>query len=224
MMQTECHDFVIKKCEEESHFNFFKRREFLWKSVKESDDLPSVVNFLTANFDRIKRKWNGKEDAFIQLQLDWHELLGSGDLFEKFCVVTFPHVLQTDQLHCQIIISAIGKYTFNFLCRDQHQNKESTNKPRKKQRTVTKPGPVQPPAQPDSGLQVLAGGVLGTMFKLYKKNRKQHLTKLKILAKLIVTSKNDAQIPIEQRARDRGGLYIMALNFTPVLRVLDHTI
>ena len=78
--------------------------------------------------------------------------------------------------------------------------------------------------QPVYGIQVLAGGTLGCMFRLFKKNKEKYRQQFAILKQMTVTDKENANIPVQQRARDKGGLYIIKPEFLPTLQNLDKEI
>lgn len=96
--------------------------------------------------------------------------------------------------HCCILTQTIGKYAFISFSKE---NKASVR---------AEFASISP--QPDSGLSLLASACIGQLFRLYKRNRAKYQEYLKSLSKLIAVNK-DRYIPVEQRIRDRGGLYVI---------------
>ena len=62
------------------------------------------------------------------------------------------------------------------------------------------------------------------MFRLYKRNRAKYRMELLTVASIIVRDKKKVKLPIQQRSRDRGGLYCLMPEFLPVVRALDDVI
>jgi hypothetical protein len=71
--------------------------------------------------------------------------------------------------------------------------------------------------QSDSGLIVLASACVGQMFRLYKSNKGKYGLLISPLSKMIKTKEERrcSFIPVEQRSRDKGGLYCLCTNFLP---------
>ena len=118
--------------------------------------------------------------------------------------------------HRDCIIQSIGKHCFSYL---NNTSKESDNQKMNKRCKKTS---KKARKQDISGIQILAGGCLGQMFKLFKKNKQKYGVQLKILSHIIQIEKR--YLPVQQRARDRGGLYAIKNIFIPMLKMLDSLI
>jgi hypothetical protein len=202
---------VVNMTEFEGHLLLYHDRNMIWNELKQNGILIQVCHDLKEDFERLQRQWNTKKDGALFFQIEWQKcvIFRARDMqyFEGF-----SQKMEKFAYHRDCIMQSIGKHSFSYL---QNASKTKLRPP-----TTTK----KHKNQSDSGIRVLAGGVLGQMFRLYKKHRKQYSVQLKILAKVIVTDKTKNPLPVEQAARDRGGLYAINMCFMATLKTLDSII
>ena len=142
--------FVIQMCQKEGHFSFYENRKTIWENF-ESKNLSTVCQKLTDVYKELYEKWNKKTDRSLRFRLDWNIALR--ELSDKYCEAE-------ESVDVRIIMNTVAKYVLKFLQREtdpivvndlgQHN--------------------ILPP-QSDAGISVLAGGVLGKMFKMKQKQK-----------------------------------------------------
>ena len=193
----------------ERSMSFYESRSILWTFFK-SNKLKEMCTILLDIYKSLLSKWKvRKGDGMIQMQIEWT------DEVVKLClaydVSDFGEIanIKDKDFHLNAIIHTVGKYVCSFLKR----NNVST--------LPTSTGKTYHKKQSDSGLQVLAGGILGEMFKLFNRRKTKYQTQKMLLSYVVINDKTAVLLPVEQRDRDHGGLYCIQMNFLPVLRELN---
>ena len=194
--------FVKEKSESEGHFQYYPERNSRWNEFVK-DDLKLLCDKLKVVHTELFSKWQKKKEASLNFRIDWTQRVKV--ICDEFCVAR-------EDIHLRIIITTVAKYALKYI-----QEKDSLAKP-------TSNNSMRLPAQSESGIKMLSGGILGKMFKLYKKDRKKYAHHLGIMKLLIVVEKTKVFIPVEQRCRDNGGLYIMKDEFIQSLTKLDKAV
>jgi hypothetical protein len=210
-------DFVVVRAEREGHILLFEDRNKIWNFVKDNI-LGDLCAVLKEKHDQLCCKYAAKKkDGLVHLQIDWHKWLSSerDGRMAQFCC---QQNIGSGDLHCRIIMRTVGKYVVAFL----RQKEDETNATKRcSKKLIKKAKKTLVKKQPDYGLQVLAGGTLGAMFRLFKRNRDKYKEQYVILRQMIIGNKTEKNVPVQQRARDWGGLYVIKSDFLPTIRCLD---
>ena len=172
-------DHVMKMVELEGHLSIFPDREHLWNRVKDTGLLKKISTQLSLKFDSLTKGVKSRDG--LKLQISWREFvvkLGRGlSAFEKFC-----DQIERFAFHRDCIMQSIGKHCFSYL---QNTKAVSTIESIPRQRSTKRSG-----KQDLAGIRILAGGCLGQMFRLCKKNRGKYTVQMKILSHLLVLDKS----------------------------------
>ena len=201
---------VRENSEREGHFSHFANRLVLWDHIKKTNQLIQLIPEFVSNFELIHDKWTGKPDGEIKLYMEWTQILNS--LIPR----DWLSIIDPQESDSQVIMQTIGKHAFNFLTRLVMEQGPSTS-------SIKEPVQSALP-QPTAGLHIIAGGVLGSMFRQLKKDRNARRSEFRILCRMIVTDKKNTTICVEQTSRDKGGLYIMQDKYSTALAQLDKLI
>ena len=151
-------DYIIQRAEAEGHFAFFKPRQVLWEFVKEQR-ISDLCKDIKIQFYSVQGESKSKVDD-VSFQIQWTKYLSDMadcDMTE-FCL---KHNIQDWKLHVRAIFRTVAKYTIKYV--DQERINKGKSTPTK--RTSSKKAPARVSNQPDAGIQVLAGGVIGQMFR-----------------------------------------------------------
>ena len=219
--------YVVENSEAEGHLSFYAERSAIWKVLKR-DALPSIIESMGTSFHQLFLQCHSGVDAYLHLQKCWVVYMAKFSLQEanekQLKIILEKAGVASDTVHISPIIQTVGKHVFDF-CHKQHQpcvsqphhQPDTSPSPRiKRQNDLTQ-------SETEIGVHVLSGGVMGQMFRLFKKNRAKYIHERVILAKLLADKKK-ANVSVVQRCRDRGGLYIMKDVLMPVMRRLDSMI
>lgn len=239
LTDSEIVSYVIKHCLSEGYIQFYSDREKLWSIILKEGVLLSVVGYLREQFVHLFDKWMGKSDGYVHLQLEWVQGLSKiftneqDSVSKNLKTAVDISKIEDGNMHMLAILQAIGKHMFNFLhkCVASETTVDTETRPTgtSGQRNETNSpvstkerGHVLVP-QPDSGYRMLAGGVVGQMFKLYNRRRTEYREHLKVLSQMTVRpgDKKMTYIPVAQKCRDRGGLYLIKNEFLPIVRQTD---
>lgn len=193
----------------ESQGFYFTEREVIWNNNLKPK-LGSICSSLQDKYVQLFHARNmkrGKASDNLIFQIDWCNFLT--EYSKSLCT---EESTERERFHTNIILHSIGWHACVFLRKKPSQQQsvaQSKSRPRKHHAAM---------------IGVLAGGVVGKMFRLLKKDTEKNAHKLKILRSLVVNNKEETPLPVQQRARDRGGLYALKPNFLPALKHLDATV
>ena len=158
-------------------------------------------------YSSLNDKWKGKAESSLNFRIEWFNCVR--ELSNKYC-------MDKEDMNLRIVISTVSKYGLKYLqnepCRSNSLQRNDTE-----QEEVLVP-------QLEAGIKVLSGGVLGKMFKLYKRKRGKYQAEIKVLACMIVVEKAKVFVPVEQRCCDNGGLYMIRNEYLPIIKTLDEAI
>ncbi len=220
-------EYIVKRSEQEGHFSYFESRGRIWQMIKESELLGDFVEDLRSAFVELLQKYKRADDGYIHLQMKWLETVSSyvddstaNPLASKLRSIVCPDLdSQSRIFHLSSILHTVAAHEFTYLHQSTSINNEGSTE------TVTKKtGRGRNTPQTASGIQRMASAIIGQMFKFYKKRRATSASELKVMASMTVVSKQAQFLTVEQRARDRGGLYVMSPDFLPALKPLDKAI
>ena len=189
-------DFIKTKCEREGHIDFYEDRGKVWTFVK-SERLSDICLAFKQEYEKLNDCYKSKRDGEVHKQIKWHQFLSgfSDNDTDAFC----KDIIDDAKLHKCVLYRTIGKY---FVVH-QKQTKVHSKKILTKAKKTKK--------QSKCGIQVLSGGVLGQMFRGYKKKKRKGLGKKQeklhnMLRQWTLVDKGSS-VPVYQRALDKGGLY-----------------
>lgn len=209
-IQFKMEEHIVKMIEIEGLYALFPDREKIWMLAKTPECLSSICQSFVKQYHDIQKKAKKRADQALHIQIEWRKSVVKYARESSHFEVMHGTV-ESFSYHRDCIMQAIGKHCFSYL-----QNTVGCNEiNKKKSNKVTK----NIKQQDTVGLQVLAGGCLGQMFRLFKTNRKKYGIQLKLLSHIIVVDKKD--IPVQQRCIDRGKLYAIKPHFIHVLKQLD---
>lgn len=198
-------EYVRKMSESEGHFDFYESRKHAWNDFIRNS-LRSLCTKLESEYGKLHGKWKNKADGSLRFRIEWMQLVR--DIGKGFSS-------GDDKLDVQVIVSTVAKYALKYLQKDQQVSAPTRGK--------GSDASILIPHR-EAGLKVLSGGILGKMFKLYKRKRSIYSKELQIMKLLIVVEKESVFIPVEQRCRDNGGLYIIKDRYMDTIRSLDKAI
>lgn len=198
--------YIKEHSEQEGHFTFYPDRLYVWDDFIEND-LKEICNSFRSSFQMMHTKWLKKADGSLHFRIEWLEMVTA--IADTYCS-------SEDNIHLRVIISTVAKYALKFL---QKESSDMSHLP-----PVAADIPRKLPQQSITGIKILSGGILGKMFKLYKRHRNKHKQELQILCSMIVVDKQKTFIPVEQRCHDRGGLYVMKECYMSTIKSLDTAI
>ena len=211
-------DFVANKAEREGYFNMFEIRNRIWIFVKENR-IKILCDQMKALYKTLTGKWIKKKDGLVRMQIEWSKWLSS--LNDNPTNDFMSDETSDDKdMHLRCILRTMGKYVIMYV-KENGEIIETKKKISKKiiKRAIQK--------QPVYGIQVLAGGTLGAMFRLFRKNIAKYSNHYKIIKEMTIQDKTSAtkkDIPVQQRIRDKGGLYVIRPDYLPALKEMDNDI
>lgn len=230
-------DYIVERSEQEGHFSYFESRGRIWQMLKGCELLGDLVQELRTAFVQLLSQYRQGDDGYVLLQMKWHETVSkyvdtptaasaAGSVCSRLQSLTWSELDTPSRLfHLSSILHTVAAHEFTYLHRSTCTEASGALTTDTRRGGITPQNVPRKTPQTDSGIQRMASAVVGTMFKFYKKRRAASAKKLKVMASMIVVSKESCEfITAEQRARDRGGLYVISIDFLPALRSLDKAI
>lgn len=207
-------EYIISRSEKEGHIAFYPDRQKIWDFLIQHNCFDDIIKSLKDQYFVLYQKYKSKKDGLIKYHIEWSTYTS------QYTVTQLEEFVNSERIpngnfHVRMIIRTIAKYIVYHI----KSNKEETIQQIAKSKQLIKKA-ITVKKQPKYGIQLLAGGTLGSMFRLYRKNSQKYGKSLEILQKMTI-DKSQAILPVQQRSRDKGGLYAIKESFLPAIGCLD---